>query len=44
MEVLPPLQSFEEFEKVWYKLFFVCLGGFTHEAIWLWTFVCREFF
>ena len=34
----------EEFEKVWYKFFFVRLGGFTHEAIWLWTFVCREFF
>ena len=33
----------KEFEKDSYK-FFVCLEEFTHEAIWLWTFVCREFF
>ena len=33
----------KEFEKDSYK-FFVCLEEFTHEAIWLGTFVCREFF
>ena len=33
----------EEFETDWYKKFFVCLVEFTCEAIWSWTFVCREF-
>ena len=33
-----PLQSFD-----WYKFFFVCLVDFPNEAIWSWTFVCREF-
>ena len=32
----------EEFEKDQYK-FFLCLVEFTCEAIWPWTFVCKEF-
>ena len=31
----------EQFEKDQYK-FFVCLVDFSCEAIWFWTFVCRE--
>ena len=34
----------EEFEKDWYRLFFVCLVEFSSEAIWSWSFVCRESF
>ena len=33
----------EEFEKDWYKFFFVCLVKFTCETTWPWIFVCREF-
>ena len=33
----------EEFEKDWYKFFFVCLVEFTCETTWPWIFVCREF-
>ena len=33
----------EELKKDQYK-FFVCLVEFSCEAIWSWTFVCREFF
>ena len=33
----------EEFRKDWYKFFLVCLVEFTCEAIWPWTFVCKEF-
>ena len=32
----------QEFEKT--EFFLVCLVEFTCEAIWSWTFVCREFF
>ena len=38
------LSLLEEFEKVWYKFFFVCLVAFPIEAILFWTFVCRECF
>ena len=34
----------EEFEKIRYTFFFVCLVEFTFEVIWSWTFVCRKFF
>ena len=34
----------EEFEKDHYKFFYVCLVVFPSEAVWPWTFVCREFF
>ena len=34
----------EEFEKDWYKFLFVCLVEFPSEAIWSWTFVCRNSF
>ena len=34
----------EEFEKYWYKFFFVCLIEFPSEAIQSWTSVCRELF
>ena len=33
----------EEFEKNWCKLF-IYLVKFIYEAIWSWTFICREFF
>ena len=33
----------EEFEKDPQKFFFACLVEFPSEAIWSWTFVCREF-
>ena len=33
----------EGFEKVQYRLFFVCLVDFICEAIWSQTFVCKEF-
>ena len=43
LRVFSPLQSFGRVEKDQYKYFFVCLVKFIHEAIWSWTFVCREF-
>ena len=39
-----PLQSLEEFEKDWYKFFIIHLVEIPREAIWSWTFVCRDFF
>ena len=38
------LQPLKRFKEDGYKFFFVCLVGFTCEAIWSWTFVCRECF
>ena len=34
----------EKFKKDWCKFFFECLFESACEAIWSWTFVCREFF
>ena len=33
----------EEFEKYWYKFFFVCLLELPSEANWSWTFIYKEF-
>ena len=33
----------EEFEKNWYKIFFVCLVEFPSEGMWSWISVGREF-
>jgi len=38
------LQPFEKFKEDGYKFLFVCLVEFACEAIWSWTFVCRECF
>ena len=34
----------EEFEKGQCRLFFICFVEFACEAIWSWTFICREIF